>query len=482
MSAEIINWVIKGNDSPPGYPLLSPFDPDTAYCESGSKFPIDPRNHIYGLVCELFIKLGLDLERVGSRDWNPLTNLIKPGDRVLIKPNLVTHTHYLGEKALYGSVTHGSVLRPLVDYAWLAMEGRGKIIIGDNPVEGADFDRLIAFTGIRAMVEELRCRGCQGLELIDLRPQVLREERIGRFVRVPQEGDPLGYVEVDLGSDSCFAELDAVPGIHYYTLADPTVDHFDPRCIIESRTDAYHRPGRHTYLVSRSILQADVIINVAKMKTHCKAGVSLALKNMIGMVYQKDCMPHHRPGVPPLGDSFPHYPAVHYTVARKAYRGLRERVALHRWPGFRLVRNLLQKRGVLIGKHVEHGNWYGNDTIWRTILDLNRIVLYADREGRMCDKPQRRLFCLIDGIVAQEGDGPMSGEPKNAGLLVGSYNPVLADALATRLMGIDTKKIITISKAKEIHRWPLLPFSNKDLTFEEQHLPNLNFRLPKGWN
>ena len=60
------------------------------------------------------------------------------------------------------------------------------------------------------------------------------------------------------------------------------------------------------------------------MKSHCKTGFSMALKNMIGIVDEKNCMPHHRPGPPPVGDSFPFTPARHYIYARKTYLKLRD--------------------------------------------------------------------------------------------------------------------------------------------------------------
>src|SRR5438093_548816 len=36
---------------------------------------------------------------------------------------------------------------------------------------------------------------------------------------------------------------------------------------------------------------------------------------------------------------------------------------------------------------VYDGNWSGNDTLWRTILDLNRILLHADKNGELRTVP-----------------------------------------------------------------------------------------------
>jgi uncharacterized protein (DUF362 family) len=48
---------------------------------------------------------------------------------------------------------------------------------------------------------------------------------------------------------------------------------------------------------------------------------------------------------------------------------------------------------------------------------------------------------IIDGIVGMEGDGPIKGTAKAAGLLVVSTDPVAADASAARLMGLDGERI-----------------------------------------
>ena len=70
---------------------------------------------------------------------------------------------------------------------------------------------------------------------------------------------------------------------------------------------------------------------------------------MIGIVYEKDCMPHHRPGPPPEGDSFPVYPASHFIYARKTYLNLKKYLRIHHLPGVKLLRDWLQKNKILVG-------------------------------------------------------------------------------------------------------------------------------------
>ncbi len=452
-----------------------PFDPPERYPELNFISKIDKENKIYPLVRKLLQKLGLDKENLGTERWNPFKDIIKPGDKVLIKPNLVTHYHHSGKDAVLSTIVHGSVIRPIIDYVYKALEGKGSIVIADNPVESADWRNLMVSTGIQNMIDVLRNRGYSECRVIDFRPQVSKEGNNGKFYYDYQSGDPLGYVMINLGKESLFSELDQNSNIHYYTLADSAVDHIDPRYNKESTTDKYHNPSIHKYLVSKSFLDASVILNIAKLKTHCKAGVTLTLKNMLGIVYLKSCMPHHRPGPPPEGDSFPSYPPSYFVKSRKIYKFLKENFYLHKFPVVKLIAGLLHRN-----RPIEHGNWKGNDTIWRTILDINRIAVYADKNGLMQNSPQRKFFYLIDGIIGQEGNAPIGGRPKPCGVLIGGFNSVLVDALAVKTMGIDYQLIPTITNACKLEKWRLIA-PEVDLSLPDMDTPNLHFILPKGW-
>ena len=473
-------WALDTNVT--DYFLDSPFDPPEKYpeCQPITIQKISSENRVYPMVRELFRSLGLDADNFGTSRWNPLAEIIKPGQTVAIKPNLVTHRHILDPTALYSTISHGSVIRPVIDYLYKALGGAGRIVIADNPVEGADFKALMKFTGIQAMVDELTARGYRGLEVIDLRPRVLKEAANGEFFYEKQPGDPLGYATIDLGHDSMFGEFDDNPDIHYYTLADSTIDHIDPKFVGASLTDRYHNSKQHTYIVSKTVLNADLVIDMAKMKSHCKSGVSMALKNMIGIVYEKHCMPHHRPGSPPVGDNFPTMPPSHYIAARKSYTNLKKYLYIHHIPGVKRFRNWLQKKEILVGKHIEHGNWKGNDTIWRTILDLNRIVLYADQDGTMQDTIQRPVFSLIDGILSQQGEGPMSGYAVPTSIILGGFNTAVTDALAVKAMGLDYSLFKTIARAGSMTKWRVAP-EDIDLSLPDIEVPKLSFELSRGW-
>jgi uncharacterized protein (DUF362 family) len=52
-----------------------------------------------------------------------------------------------------------------------------------------------------------------------------------------------------------------------------------------------------------------------------------------------------------------------------------------------------------------------------------------------------RQFAIVDGIVGMEGNGPIQGAPKPAGVLVAGRDPVAVDATCCRIMRIDPLKI-----------------------------------------
>ncbi len=120
-----------------------------------------------------------------------------------------------------------------------------------------------------------------------------------------------------------------------------------------------------------SVLRADFIVSMPKMKTHHWAGATLSLKNMFGIV----------PG------------------------------SCYGWP-----------------KNVLH--WAG---ISRSILDINSTV--------------RPDFAIVDGIVGMEGNGPIQGTPKEAGVLVMGDDPVAVDATCARIMGLCPERIDYLKRA-----------------------------------
>ena len=70
-------------------------------------------------------------------------------------------------------------------------------------------------------------------------------------------------------------------------------------------TQNYHNEKEHKYVLNKIVLEADVIINIPKPKCHRLAGMTAALKNMVGVIYDKNSLPHRKIGsVEEGGDAY----------------------------------------------------------------------------------------------------------------------------------------------------------------------------------
>ena len=85
--------------------------------------------------------------------------------------------------------------------------------------------------------------------------------------------------------------------------------------------------------------------------------------------------------------------------------------AVYGWP-----KNLLHFRG-----------------IHQSILDLNSTI-----------KPG---FCIVDAIVAMEGDGPISGRGRSLGLVAMGCDLTAVDATCARIIGLDPAKLLYLAEA-----------------------------------
>ena len=115
----------------------------------------------------------------------------------------------------------------------------------------------------------------------------------------------------------------------------------------------------------------------------------------------------------------------------------------------KLAMNLYQ--GLLtVGRHNSdekywEGSWYGNDTIWRTIADINKIAFYADKNGIIKKDIQRRSFIVADMIVSGEKEGPMLPKPVNSGIIAVGEDSLDFDKVICSLMGFNWRDIPTLS-------------------------------------
>ena len=186
----------------------------------------------------------------------------------------------------------------------------------------------------------------------------------------------------------------------------------------------------------------DLIINLPKLKTHKKTGVTLALKNMVGINGDKNWLPHHCAGsVPEGGDEFPGGALIDRTRSRLTEWA---RVLLAKNLGKTLIKTYrraeIKARG---DDFIRAGNWHGNRTTWRMCCDLNRCVYYSDAQGLHLDaeEPVRRVLTILDAIVAGDMNGPLAPRDVPLGVVLASLDPVALDLAAIRLMGFDETRV-----------------------------------------
>ncbi len=66
----------------------------------------------------------------------------------------------------------------------------------------------------------------------------------------------------------------------------------------------------------------------------------------------------------------------------------------------------------------------------------------------ICSAVKPRLY-IMDAIMAMEGNGPQSGDPKKLGLLLFSTDPVALDSVAARIIDLDPSFVTTSKPGKE---------------------------------
>jgi len=405
-------------------------------------------NPIHTAVQRLFEGMGLDMGRLGKPDWNPLGEILRPGMKVVVKPNLVHHRHYRGGR-LSWLITDTRLIRSLCDYVFRAIGPKGEVIVGDAPLQSADWSSILRQTGLEDFPSFYAAQGCR-LSVRDFRTVSTTDVRGVKCTPKALDGDPDGYRAIDFGSASLH---------HGRDWRRFRVTNYDPESMRE-----HHRESHHEYLISGSVLSADALINVPKLKTHRKAGLTCALKNMVGINGCKDWLPHHSIGsVAGGGDEF-----ASASVWKKVGSWIVEReesqASLAGKASWNIARKVVWKLGSSIARDKSwEGSWHGNDTLWRTILDLNRAAIFGGNDGLLHEAPQRVVFTVVDAMVAGEGEGPMAPSPVPMGCLIGGSNPVAVDTAAARLAGWPESALRTLQGAWEIPEYPLATFPAKNI-------------------
>src|SRR2546426_596246 len=407
---------------------------------------------------------------------------VQPGHRVVLKPNWIKEhdERFPGPNQWNHVITHPAVIEAVARWTGKQLQGRGSITLCDAPQTDSSFERIREYCGLDALVTRLRT-AFPGVEfsLLDLRPEEWQAVDGVTVARTKLPGDPGGNTRVRLDGASEFVGYHAEGRLYgaAYDVAE---------------TNARHNGDRHEYLLCRTPMDADVFINLPKLKTHKKVGVTCALKNLVGINANKNWLPHHTEGTPDQGgDQFP----APTTKARleHAWMGAAKRWLKNHHRASRLFVPLKKAGRLFFGdtqRVIRSGNWHGNDTCWRMVLDLNKCLFFFDGSGRPRQKPLRYL-AVVDGIIAGEGNGPMSPDPKPCGLILASTHPVALDCVASTLMGFDWQKLRLLKNSFQIHELNFVQFRPEEIEVISnrpawagrinQIEETFNFRTHFGW-
>ncbi|MBL9118257.1 MAG: DUF362 domain-containing protein [Verrucomicrobiaceae bacterium] len=394
-------------------------------------------------------------------------DFITPGDHVVLKPNWVKEhdERRPGPNQWEHVITHPSVISAVTNWVAERLADSGRITICDAPQTDSSFARLREYCDLDGLVQRAKQKW-PGLnvQLLDLRIEEWHSIDGVTVSKKELPGDPMGATTIPLNEASEFVGFHGLGRLYGAS--------YDMH-----ETNAHHMGTKHEYQLCRTPLAADVLINLPKLKCHKKVGLTCALKNLVGINASKNWLPHHTEGTPDQGgDQFP------ATTAKAKLE--------HSWMG-RIKRFLsrhpqLSKAFVPIKrlgrfafgdteKTVRSGNWHGNDTCWRMVLDLNKCVFNFDANGLPRERPLKYL-CVVDAIVAGEGNGPMSPDPKACGMIISGTNPVAVDAACCALMGFDWRKLRMLVGAFRIRNMPLIPV-DRDSISVVSNIPSLNKSL-----
>ncbi len=413
------------------------FRPHIAYPEYKGELS-KSENTVYEMVRESFHMAEYDVEHYGTPEWNPLKEYVKPGNYVVLKPNMVMDNNHNSTGGVLCLYTQPSVVAAVIDYVIIALKGSGHIVVGDAPMQECKFDKLTMDSGYIDLIQYYRNKGI-AIELVDFR-------ELHSYVKLGvhyQEINPNSHgTVIDLKDESEFSVYDADH------LKNLRITNYDPTILV-----THHRLGKHEYYVSDFILKADTIINMPKPKTHRKAGVTISLKNLIGINVRKEYLPHHCIGAQGSGGD-EYYDKSFFKEQEAKLLDIINYASAHKqYTKARFLRCIKKVNSLFInmGKDgYREGSWYGNNTISKTITDLNKILLYSNKAGVMQNTKQRSLLIVADLIISGEREGPVAPSPKDVGIIAVGDDPVCFDEAIATIMGMDIKKIPTMKQVREM--------------------------------
>ncbi len=384
--------------------------------------------------------------------------------KILLKPNWVKHST---------KDTDGICLRTNDNFILATLEivliyKPLSVTIGDAPIQGCNWDKILNPLFLYK-IEMLRQKYNADIKIQDFR----------RVTFDPSKNNPeknrnllSEYKIFDLGNDSYLEPISQNDKNIF------RVTNYNPDRLAES-----HTKGMHKYCITKVLFDSDLIISLPKVKTHQKAGLTAALKNLVGLNGDKDYLPHHRIGGTGFGgDCYPGKSRIRLWSELALDFSNRRQGKLIYWLGSCLS-GLLWKLSFPKPVHQLSAGWFGNDTTWRMVLDLNKIAMFGKADGTISNTPQRLIYSLCDGVIGGQGDGPLKPDPLPLGIISFTNHSGMNDVIMGQLMGFDVTKIPLLNYFFKNYRYKeiILYLNNSIVKLSDFKKNEVQTTPPPGW-
>src|SRR5262249_38454094 len=128
---------------------------------------------------------------------------------------------------------------------------------------------------------------------------------------------------------------------------------------------------------------------------------------------------------------------------------------------------------------------YDNDILWRSLCDLNKLIRYTDKNGKMHDSYQRRYAVVVDAIIGTDRGGPVSPSTVQTNAIVAGFDPVAVDAACLRLMNWNVQQVRLVKNADALPSYrfgsigkleeEMIGVNLKSPAFSKYYVPPSNF-------
>ena len=341
------------------------------------------------------------------------------------------------------------------------------VLIADAPIQGCKWECLLSSYfldkvkklsleyGIDIQIKDFR------RTIIDIAYNKIQRERISLD----------NYVIFDVGTQSYLEPITTSENRFRVT-------NYNPDRLVNS-----HRKGVHKYCIAKDVFDVDIVISLPKIKTHQKAGLTNAMKILVGVNGDKDFLPHHRLGAKGYGgDCYPEYNLLRL-CSEWCLDTANRRIGKPFYRCFTRMSTAFWKLSFPTNEQNLGAGWYGNDTVWRMVMDLNLIVEYGKMDGTLSNEKQREIYNLCDGIICGQGDGPLNPEPLPLGVIAFSNNSYLMDLVAGKLFSLDIDCIPLLNAAKQKlgDEESILLLNGNQVCMDSLNQWAVTAKMPPGW-